>query len=231
MFCGNCGTQNPDNAAFCKRCGSQLRKQTRTHSTNSNGLTVKKRPQGRRPSGRSASQQKDATKLVVIAAIAMIAIIVLGTAFWMFGGRSYKATVKQFVNAQFDVDAEKLMKLIPDGVIEYMLDEEGFDDLDEMIDEANDNIQSQINSIERYLGKDWSVSYKIISVENMLSEELEKLKKTYKKCDVKVSAAKTVELELTVKAGETENSNSMDLSLIKVGNSWYIDVDSMGSLF
>lgn len=24
MFCGKCGTQNPDNAAFCKNCGANL---------------------------------------------------------------------------------------------------------------------------------------------------------------------------------------------------------------
>lgn len=230
MFCGKCGTQNPDQAAFCKKCGTRLNVQNKpaTVTTAKTSVRGPVQPQRGRPAPKRKRRQD---KKVGMIAVAVVTVILLITAFALFGGRSYKATIKQFVNAQFDVDAEKLVKLIPDGVLDYTLEEEGFDDLDEMIDELNDNIQDQIDYIERYLGTDWSVSYEITSVEKMPSKDLEKLKKTYKKCDVKVSAAKTVELELTVKAGETENSSSMDISLIKVGNSWYIDVDSMGSLF
>ena len=48
---------------------------------------------------------------------------------------------------------------------------------------------------------------------------------------MKVSAAKSVEVELTVTSDETESSNSLDVSLIKVGRSWYLDAMSMGNLF
>ena len=49
--------------------------------------------------------------------------------------------------------------------------------------------------------------------------------------DVKVSAAKTVEVEVNIHSDETETSNSMDISLIKVGRSWYIDINSMYNLY
>lgn len=224
MFCGNCGTQNPDHAVFCKICGFQLKPQAGAYSA----TKLPARNQHRRPGVKQKRRKNSPVKLAIIV---LLAIVLLGAALLIFGGRSYKATVKQFFNAQFEVDAKKILKLLPDGVIEYTIREEDFDDLDEMIDEMNDSIQDQIDYIERYLGSDWSASYQIASVENMPKDELESLKRTYKKLGVKVSAAKTVELELTVKAGETESSNSMDLSLIKVGNSWYIDIDSMGSLF
>ena len=58
---------------------------------------------------------------------------------------------------------------------------------------------------------------------------LDDLKDAYEDADVKGSAGK--EVEITVIADETESSNSLDVSLIKVGRSWYLDVMSMGNLF
>lgn len=57
------------------------------------------------------------------------------------------------------------------------------------------------------------------------------MKEKYEDIDVKVSAAKTVEVKVMIKAGETENSNTLDISVIKVGRSWYLDPETMGSIF
>ena len=57
------------------------------------------------------------------------------------------------------------------------------------------------------------------------------IKDAYEDADVEVSAAKNVEVELTVTADETESSNSLDISLVKIGRSWYLDMMSMGGLF
>lgn len=187
----------------------------------------KPRPQRRHsaPKGRHRRNKK--------IGIISVAVIVLIAAFVLFGGRSCKSTIKQYVNAQFDVDAAAIFHLIPDDMIDYMLEDDGYnrDDLSGLIDEANEEIQDQIDSIERYLGEDWKFSYKIIDLESVKGDDLAGLKKDYKKIGINVSAAKTAEVDLTVKVGETESSNSMEIPLIKVGRSWYLDVNSMGSLF
>lgn len=143
MFCGNCGTQNPDHAVFCKICGFQLKPQAGAYSA----TKLPARNQHRRPGVKQKRRKNSPVKLAIIV---LLAIVLLGAALLIFGGRSYKATVKQFFNAQFEVDAKKILKLLPDGVIEYTIREEDFDDLDEMIDEMNDSIQDQIDYIERY---------------------------------------------------------------------------------
>lgn len=221
MFCGICGTKNVDGVAYCKNCGCRLNAPKKAPANVKTPVAVSKR-----------KRQQDNKKVGMIA-VAISAAIVLIILFALFGGRGYKSTVKQFVNAQFEVDAETIFKLIPDKMIDYMLDEEGYDEdeLDELIDEANDEIQDQLDSINRYLGEDWEVTYEILSAENLEKEDLKELKEDYEDIDIKVSAAKTVEVELTVKAGETETSNSLDVSLIKVGNTWYLDVESMGGIF
>lgn len=225
MFCEKCGAQNPENAAFCGKCGAKLGSRSTTAAK-----PAKVRSQ-LRPSGTFSKGERHQDKKVGMIAVAVVAIIILIAAFALFGGRSYHTAIKQFVNATFEVDGKKMLKLVPGGVINGALEDAGFDDRDEMIEEIEEALQDSVDYIELYLGEDWSVSYEITGVENVSGNTLKRLKKTYEKYDVKVSAAKTAEVEFTVKAGETESGNSMEISLIKVGNSWYIDVESMGGIF
>lgn len=216
MFCGKCGTKNADDAQFCTGCGAKLNGEQLVK----NSTTV-------------AVNSNDKNRKVGMIAVAVIAVVVIALIIALFGGRSYKATVEKFVNAQFDADAEAIFELIPEKMITYVLEEEGYDDdeLDEFIEEGNEELQDQLDDIERYLGEDWTVSHEILTVEDVTGDELDDLKDDYEDIDIKVSAAKTVEVELTVKAGETETSDSLDISLIKVGRSWYLDLQSMGGIF
>ena len=227
MFCGKCGTQNPDNAAFCKKCGTQLNAQKKVSAptTAQTPVRVRPQPQQRRPTQKRNCRQD---KKIGMIAVTVVVVIVLIAAFALFGGRSYKATVKQSITATYDVDAEKFMELLPDAVIDRIMKDEDYEDYDEMIDDVNDTFERQIQSIERYIGDDWSMSYKIIKVEKVSGKDLDELKKDYKKdYKIRVSAAKVAEVEITIKAGETENSSSLDIPLVKVGRSWYIDAPNL----
>lgn len=217
MFCGKCGTKNADNATFCAGCGAKIN--VNQSAKSGTAITV------------SANNKE---RKIGIIAVAFIVVAIAVLVFVVFGGRSYKATIDQFFDATFEADAEIIFEeLIPEAAIDYLLEEEGYDrdDLDEQIDEVNEEFQDQIDTIDDYLGDDWEVSYKILSDENLDGEELEDLKENYEDMDVKVSAAKTVEIEVQLKAGDTENSNTMDLSVIKVGRSWYLDVATLSSLY
>lgn len=211
MFCGKCGTKNEDNAEFCRNCGSKLK--------NSTTITI--------------PTQDDKNRKIGMIAVAVAAVVIIILGIFLFGGRSYKSTVKKFVNAQFDGNAEAIFDLLPKKMLDYALEQDGYDsnDLDKLIDDANEELQEQIDSLDSYLGEGWKVSYEILDDENVKGDDLEDIKDGYEDADLKVSAAKNVELEVTVTAGDTESSNTQDISLIKVGRSWYIDVMSMGNLF
>lgn len=178
-----------------------------------------------------AVNTNDKNRKVGIIVVGVIAVIVIGLIIALFGGRSYKSTVNKFVNASMEADAKAIVSLIPDKVIDYIMDEEEYEDEDEMLDDLEEELRNQIDYIERYFGEDWKVSHEILSVEEVTGDDLDDLKDDYEDMDIKVSAAKTVEVQLTVKAGETESSNSMDVSVIKVGRSWYLDMESMGDIF
>lgn len=213
MFCGKCGAQNADQAVFCKNCGSQLQAGQVSSSVVSDVCVNKK-------------NQK--IGVIAVAAIVVAAIIV---AIVLFGGRSYKKTVNSFFDATFEADAEKIVDLMPKGVIDYALEEADMD-MDDMVDMIQEELEDQIDSLNNYLGDDWSVSHKILSVEDVSAKKLRDIQENYEEeMDTKVSAAKNVEVEMTVKGTDLETSNTMEISVVKVGRSWYLDIATLGSLW
>ena len=216
MFCGKCGVKNADDAAFCSACGAKLN--------------------GAQPVSDSAAvavDQSDKNRKVGIIAVAVIAVLVIALAIGLFGGRGYKATVDKFIDAQFEGDLEAIFELVPDELIDYVMEEEGYDrdEFDEFLEEGQEELQEQLDVIKAFFGDDWEVSYEILEAEDVTGDDLKDLKEDYEDIDLKIKAAKTVEIELTFKAGEIETSESLEISLIKVGRSWYLDMESMGSIF
>lgn len=215
MFCGKCGAKNENNAKFCTECGAIL-----------NGVNMQE------DLSSVTTDLNDKNRKVGMIAVFIIALVGVVMIWLLFGGRSYKAAIEQYFDATFEADAEAIMDLLPEELMDYILEEEGYE-LDECMDEMNEELQEALDSLDNYLGENWHASYEILNVEDMSSSDLEDLREAYEdeNIDMKVSAAKTVEVEITVKAEDSENSNTMDLTLIKVGRSWYLDAASMRGLY
>ena len=109
MFCGKCGTQNPDTAAFCKKCGTRLNSQAKPTAKTTPRVPVKTQSQSKRPVPQNKRRQNKNTKKIAVVAIAAVVLIL---AFVLFGGRSYKSTVKQYFNASFDGNAMEQTRMI-----------------------------------------------------------------------------------------------------------------------
>lgn len=215
-FCGQCGARIPPDDRFCPECGAP------THASSAIGIN---------PGPDHAihgSEKKNRTVGLVAVGVAVVVLAVL--AFALFGGRGYKSTVGKFVKASFEGDGEAIVNLMPDEVVEFACEE---DDMTrkEAIKELTKSLEKQLDDYDRYFDE-WSYSYKITDVEDFTSKELKSLKEDYKdEFDVNVKAAKTVTVEIAIKADkETEGSDSRDIKVIKIGNSWYLDVASMGGL-
>ena len=112
------------------------------------------------------------------------------------------------------------------------MEEEGYekDELDEMLDEIEEELQDSIDAMDSYMGEDWKVSYDILDTDDVTGDDLDEVKDTYKEYDVKVSAAKNVEIELKIEWGEEEKSTTTELSVIKVGRSWYLDLEDLANI-
>lgn len=201
MLCKKCGTENPDGAKYCSKCGKALNEKS--------------------------TAKKNREKGIVLALCVIVAVVLL---VYTLGGRSYKKTIDTFVTSQFAVDAQSIVELFPEKVLDKELEETGYSKT-ELVEETNDFLKKQVDYIDQYLGDDWKLSYKMTNVEDVTGDDLNDLKSNYEDINVKVSAAKTVEVEFTLKEDETEISNSLEVSVIKVDRSWYLDLYTMGNLF
>lgn len=201
MLCKKCGTENPDGAKYCSKCGKALNEKS--------------------------TAKKNREKGIVLALCVIVAVVLL---VYTLGGRSYKKTIDTFVTSQFAVDAQSIVELLPEKVLDKELEETGYSKT-ELVEETNDFLKKQVDYIDQYLGDDWKLSYKMTNVEDVTGDDLNDLKSNYEDINVKVSAAKTVEVEFTLKVDETEISNSLEVSVIKVDRSWYLDLYTMGNLF
>jgi len=201
MLCKKCGTENPDGAKYCSKCGKALNEKS--------------------------TAKKNREKGIVLALCVIVAVVLL---VYTLGGRSYKKTIDTFVTSQFAVDAQSIVELLPEKVLDKELEETGYSKT-ELVEETNDSLKKQVDYIDQYLGDDWKLSYKMTNVEDVTGDDLNDLKSNYEDINVKVSAAKTVEVEFTLKGDETEISNSLEVSVIKVDRSWYLDLYIMGNLF
>lgn len=201
MLCKKCGTENPDGAKYCSKCGKALNEKS--------------------------TAKKNREKGIVLALCVIVAVVLL---VYTLGGRSYKKTIDTFVTSQFAVDAQSIVELLPEKVLDKELEETGYSKT-ELVEETNDSLKKQVDYIDQYLGDDWKLSYKMTNVEDVTGDDLNDLKSNYEDINVKVSAAKTVEVEFTLKGDEIEISNSLEVSVIKVDRSWYLDLYTMGNLF
>ena len=201
MLCKKCGTENPDGAKYCSKCGKALNEKS--------------------------PAKKNREKGIALALCVIVAVVLL---VYTLGGRSYKKTIDTFVTSQFAVDAQSIVELLPEKVLDKELEETGYSKT-ELVEETNDSLKKQVDYIDQYLGDDWKLSYKMTNVEDVTGDDLNDLKSNYEDINVKVSAAKTVEVEFTLKGDETEISNSLEVSVIKVDRSWYLDLYTMGNLF
>ena len=173
--------------------------------------------------------------IIGIAAAAIIAVVVILFAVKSLGigGRSYEKVVDKLVTTVFSGDLRATMDLIPSKMIDQELANEGIsrDELNDQIDEQSEMMKNQMKSVEAYAGANWKVTHEILSAADVTGEELEKVKSDYAAANVKVSAAKNLEVKLTLKGDKDQDSNNINIMVIKVGNSWYLDVNSFDEIF
>lgn len=210
MFCKWCGAEVKNTDIYCPKCGGKLNNPSTTDENNV--LPVVR------------TDKKTRRKAIIAAGVLILTAVI--AAVFLLGGRSYRETVDQFFEATFTADVNAIVKLIPDAVIENAMEENGYDrdEMSEFLQEGADTLQEQINRLASYLGEDWEVSHDILGAEDITGEEFEEIKTAYDDMDAEVSSAKSVDVKMTVKSGETENSVQLNIPVIKVGRSWYLDI-------
>ena len=142
MYCGKCGSKNLDEAEYCAKCGAKL---------SATSIPGGQQTGGALNSGPSApvsiaipKKGVNIRNIAIIICVAVVAIV-FGTMF--LGGRSVKTTVDKMITATFAGDAQGIVDLVPDKVLDQVLRSEGYDrsQLDSFLAEGSDELQVQLN--------------------------------------------------------------------------------------
>ena len=216
MICGNCGFENFDDAVFCENCGRSLTQ---------HGNTIEKIRKG--------SVVKLKKKKYIIPIVIIIAVVIASTSFLLSGG-GYRKTVHSFFDAIVSADAENVLGLIPREKILYEMRVSGSDkSLSEVASSMEKDLKdfrSSLDDIYVYDEDDiGEYSAYITDTDNITGSNLNYVKYEYESAGVSVSAAKNVEVQFIHKVdGRIEyGGETFTIPVIKVGRSWYIDIENM----
>lgn len=212
--CGKCQSPFVNNSTFCGKCGA--------------------------PRSEGVAAPVTTLNFKLLAAVIAVVLLIGFTCSFFLGRQGYKKVIDIYFKASFTDDADRILDILPDEVIEYALEEEGYDrneyregrkELQKYIEETLSEAQDYL---DRYLGRNWDVSYEIESVEHIKGKDLREIREMYddEGIDLDISEAMSVELQITVTASSIDDvTQYIDIPMIKVGNSWYVDALSMGGFF
>ena len=225
MFCTKCGKEISDDSQFCIHCGA---KQTPMVSV---------------PIDRKIQKSRSNTKIINKKIIAVIAVIVFALVVVrpIVVGRSVEKTVDVLFDAINDGDGEKMLSVMPDEQVDYVVNTAGVTK-EEYINKINESLNElktgkglgsligsssiSINSI--------SLSYDIVSKTDCSEEELKQLNEKLKEKNIQdVKKVKKVKISISAKINSAEVKSAMtsELQMIKIKNKWYItDLDGMDSV-
>lgn len=199
MKCISCGSELKVGAKFCAKCGT---------ATSLNNL-----------SSQQATKQKPMKTRIIVAIIVLIAISVV-----VFSGRSYKTTLKQYVDATMNGDAKKVVSLMPKEYVEEAIRSGEYDSKSELINDLDDALKYTTEALKENFGKRWKYSYEIDNVHTYSKDDMDMYFYYFDYGDIskKVDEIKEMEYTITISGDGEEGSASENILLYKIGRSWYI---------
>ncbi len=116
MFCKKCGSQIPDNSAFCPECGAAV-------SAAQAEPEAAEQPSNA-PEAPAAKPAMNKHRLIGIIAVgaAALGVIIIFVAILAGGGKDWKKVLKKEMKCIMTGDSESLAELIPDKMYEAIAD-------------------------------------------------------------------------------------------------------------
>lgn len=214
MFCGNCGTQNAEGTQFCAGCGADL-----GGGKPQAPKSGKKLPKFK--VGKFNIDLNDRKSLIGVIAGAAALVLIL---FLLFGIRTPSSVAKKYMAAMEDANGKGIYKLLPKQYINYLKDEQDMDkdDLKDMYEEWSEEMEETYEDLKDEYDAKVKISYDIQDVVKIKGDDLEDLQDMYEDYyDMKVTAAKRVEVDFTLKCGDEYRQDFIQwVTVIKVGGKW-----------
>lgn len=259
MFCGKCGVQNQDGAAFCKACGAPLNAQQtpaaqppvsqqtqQVYVPQQNNGTMPQQTPSFQPAyggAQVAAPAADHGKfrkigIGVVAGVVVVAVVLV-LVFMLGNGGGYKAPINKFFHGiQHGDVGEMIDSFATDKMMKVIKKETGMSRR-ELESQFESQMLSGLGSIlgdSGLSGKGkWDLSdylkYKIGDAEDLDKDELEYVQDEYEDFDEKVTAAKKVEVTASITIMGITQEQEMELQVVQIGGKWYVNPEAISGLW
>ncbi len=230
MFCGKCGVQNPEEAAFCQECGAPLRTpQPLAPQEPAQFSPVPPAPAyapaAPAPDAHSQKFKKIGVAVVAGGAVVIILLVLLLTG--VLGGGSYKDPINQFFKGLQHGNMEALMdSMISDEMVKGFLKESGMSKK-EFNSMMQKEVYDEFGSMLGGLDLSDNLKYKIKGAEDLDKDSLEDVQDDYEELGVRVKAAKEVEVKVSIELFGQKEEDEVTFQVVQIGNRWYINPDEI----
>lgn len=209
MVCKNCGANIPEGTKFCTSCGATVEAEVGFQDA----AVVQ------------APAKKSNKKLIAIIA-GVVAVIIAFIC--IFGGGSYKSTIKKYYSAIENGDGSKLQACYPFYVKAAKADGDSASDIK---DEYKDRAESLHDLYAERYGDDFKIKYEIKDADKVDKDDLEDFEKELNEAieeedinmgKVSISQGYEVEVEGTIKGSEDEDEFEDTFYMLKINGKWNI---------
>ena len=211
MFCKKCGSQIPDNSAFCPECGAAVSAAQAEQPSNA--------PMA--PAAKPAMDKKRLTGIIAVGAAALVVIIIL-VAILAGGGKGWEKVLKKEMKCARTGDSEPLAELIPDKMYEAIAD---YYDVD--AEELKEYFIDEYLSDGSMLGDDYTfLKYEVTKEKDCSSSDLKDIKEYLKergissKDDVKEAVVVKVKIYFKDEDGDRDDIKG-EFTFVKIDGKWY----------
>lgn len=211
MFCGKCGAENPDGAAFCEKCGA----------------TLKKPPENLGVTQRSEKKKGKRPLFAVGMVLAIVGVLVLGAVLVNGGGKSSPQDAATYIaKAMLAGDGQKITGMIPEEGWKFIRETYGVEDKKSVAEEINADL-SQLRELKTR-GVKMTCQSVDLWTNDLYDWEVDELRAAGINASYTCNARVGVLLEYE---GESDQL-TLTIPLIQIKGKWYfnfMDADSLGA--
>ena len=204
MFCQECGNELPDGTKFCGKCGAKQ------IFINEKNIRNKKE-----------TMINILDKKVIIAVMVILVIFII---FIVTGGRSFKKTYNEYIDAMIDGDSKKIVDLVHPSYINYLIENNKIRNKKDLIQRVQGKLDWYAQSAEsRSEDKTYKYLPELRNISDMDESALPFYEITYGKD--KVKKAKKVNIYYIVYSQYHEELHTVHtelISFVKIGRKWYV---------
>lgn len=219
-FCGNCGTELPDEAVVCSNCGCNLAPDAAQPdvATPGENAVVAVKDKTNEIIGKVKTDSKFRNLLIAIAG-GVVAVVLLIVILVSVLGGAYKKALDNYIDAVFFGEYDAYKACYPEKIWKNLED----DATDKS--EFKDSFKITKEMLKEEYGKDIKVDYEILEKDEVDEDDLDDirdyLKETFNIPKKSVTAAYEIEVNLVIEGDEDEDEDTGYFTLVKIDGDWY----------